>query len=274
MTAKEYLRIHQKSMYYYNEIKLIIDDLYEIRHDKGMTENYYERILQQDIRFDKYEDEHNEWTNLGKEYGWAGLIEPEYKPNDDEIDKDVAMNVREELIEVVREDKSFGHLFNLLSKDKDNFITQQEIETAICEQETEKVVAEENNTTDKIINTKETISFSKYLTCNDEMKPALLEYLKQTYAGKGGMGKHFAIMVCALEKAELLNDNIQTSKLYHSIKEIFGEVGGERGFIKYYAKNELSQELRRTNYTNKLTHSEIEEHTNRINKKVSELKSS
>ena len=272
MTAKEYLRIYQKSMYYYDEIKLIIDELYEMRHDQEKTQVYFERILQQDVRFNKYEDKHNEWMNLGKEYGWAGLIQPEYKPNDGEIDIYEVPNVRVELIEVVLKDKSFGHLFNLLSKD--NLITQQEIETAIRDQEIEKVIDENTITNKKSAKTSVAKSFSDYLTCDDEIKSVLLEYLKQTYAGKGGKGKHFAIMVCALEKAELINDNIQTSKLYYSINELFGEIGSKRDFEKYYSKNGLSTEMSKTYCTNKLKHSEITPHTNRINKKISELKSS
>ena len=270
MTAKEYLRTHQKAMDYYDDISMIINDLYEMRHDKRMTESYYERILQQDIRFDKYEDEYNEWKNLGKEHGYAGLVKPEYKSNDGEIDKEYASNIREELIEVVKEDNSFGYLFNLLSKDKDNFITQQEIETAIREQDVEKVIDKETVTTKKIVKKRETTPFSNYLNCTNEMKPALLEYLRQSYAGKGGRGKLFAIMVCALEKAGLITYT-DVSKLHCSLTEFFGDIGVKKGFEKYYTKSGIPS---KTYYTNRLKHSEIDEHTDNINKKISELKSS
>ena len=101
MRAKEYLRINQKAMYYFDEINAIINDLCEMRLDEEKTQIYFERILQQDIRFNQYEDERKEWINLGKEYGWAGLVEPEYESNDGEIDKDHVSHIREELMAVI-----------------------------------------------------------------------------------------------------------------------------------------------------------------------------
>ena len=117
-----------------------------------------------------------------------------------------------------------------------------------------------------------TTSFSELLTCEDEIKPALIEFLKQTFGGKSGKGRLFAIMACALEKTELINYTNYT-KLYTSITECFGDIGGLRGFQKYFT-SELTPIMKKTNYTNILKHSEIDEFTNRIEKKISELKSS
>jgi len=135
MRAKEYLRTNQRAICYFDEINRIIYDLYEMRRDKEMTKIYYERILQSDIRFSEYEDEQEEWTKLGREYGWDGLVEPEYQTIDGEIDKYDASYIREELLKVVQDDKSFGYLFHLLSNNQDNFPNQQVIEAAIREEE-------------------------------------------------------------------------------------------------------------------------------------------
>ena len=273
MKAKEYLRKYQKVMYHFDKISVIINDLYEMRHDKEKTQTYFERILQSDIRYMEKMEENEKWLEMVTIYGRMdpvrddGEIEyydSEFRYNEGEIDKYDAMNVREELIEVVRDDKSFGYLFHLLSKEKDNIPTQQEIE---------KAIAEESITIDKLVNISETISFSDYLTCDDEIKPVLLEYLKQTFAGKSGKGKHYAIMVCALEKMGLINYT-DYAKLHRSIIGLFGNIGDVRGFQKYISKEGLSPDARKEYYTNLLTHSKIDEHTHKINEKMSELKSS
>ena len=221
MTAKDYLRTYQKAMYFFDEISQIINELYEMRHEKEKIQIYFERILQQDIRFYKYEDEYKEWTNLGQKHGWAGLIEPEYKPNEGEIDKDSVSHIREGLLEVIREDISFGHLFNLLSKDKGNFITQQEIETAIRKEDEEEKIEE--------IKLK---PFSAYLVnTNEEAKKTIIEELKEILRGK--KGKNVAKVLCGMKEAGIIAYSDREKKsLYASMKVIFGNIGCDESINK------------------------------------------
>ena len=248
MTAKEYLKVYRNAMDYYDEISMVIDELYEMRHNKGMTENYFERILQQDIRFDRFEDEHKEWENLGGKYGWAGLVKPEYKPNDGEIDRYDAMNVRVELIEVIREDKSFGYLFNLLSKDKDNFITQQEIETAIREeQKTEKLTFK---------------PFFDYLIAdNEETKNTIIEELKKILRGK--KGKQVAKVLCGMKEAGVIAySDGEKKSLYASMKVIFGNIGSDESINKQMKNDWKNNE----NNEKGLTRSDVEPYVNLFKK--------
>ena len=257
--AKEFLRKYPNAIRKSNsdEITRVIYGLYEMRDNKRLTEKNYKRILSQDDRYEEWENEREEWVNHNKEYGYMqGYEEPEYKPG-----------FIEDLLEVIQGDISYGHLFNLLTNDK--LITQEEIGSAIRNQE-KTAIAEENITTGKCY--KETPPFEKLLNCDDGIKLGLIEFLKQTFVGKGEKGRLFAIMVCALEKEELITYTNKSS-LHRSITECFGNIGVKRGFEKYLNKK-ISLKLSETHYTSELLHIEIDEYANRISRKVSELKSS
>ena len=128
----------------------------------------------------------------------------------------------------------------------------------------------DNNLPDEI--DKKIMPFSELLTCDDEIKPALIEYLKRTFGRKGGKGKLFAIMICALEKAGMISYTDRDGiKLYNSIKENFGDIGGVRGFQSYIGREGLSKEANKVCYTNKLQHSEIDEYAENITKEVDEI---
>jgi hypothetical protein len=281
MTAKKYLETRKRAMPDFDLINMIISELYELRDDKEMTQIYFERILQSDKRYEEWKKEHEKWSDALAEYGQIGFeledgtveyIDTKFRLNDGEFGVTYAEIIREELLKVIRADKSFGHLFNLLSKDKDSFITQQEIETAIREQE--EALAEEAIPTGKTVNKSNKITpFENLLNGNEEIRSGLIEYLKQSFVGKGGKGKLFAIMVCALEKEGLITIT-DFAILYRSIVNTFGDIGTLRNFQKFLTKNELSTKLRETHYTNKLKHSEIDEHAYTIKIKKGELKSS
>ena len=228
MTAKEYLRKYQKAMYYFDEIDLILSELYEMRHNKEMTENYYERILQSDERYEEWENEYKKWSDALAENGGQigfqlidGTVEyvgTDFRLNDGEFGISYAKNIREELLKVIREDKSFGHLFNLLSKDKDNFITQQEIEKAIREEEkTEKLTLK---------------TFFDYLTAdNEEIKNIIIEKLKEILRGK--KGKQVAKVLCGMKEAGVIAySDGERKSLYASMKVIFGNIGSDESINK------------------------------------------
>lgn len=141
MNAKEYLRIYRKTIHhrYFDDVYRIIEDLYPLRTDKEATVNYYKLVLMSDMRFKEFEDEHKEWLNYFREFGGGGLEEPIYELNTGEIDKDDVLIVRETLLNVIREDESFGYLFYLLSKKQDDFPEQLKIERAIHKETIEEL---------------------------------------------------------------------------------------------------------------------------------------
>jgi len=138
MRAKEYLRINQRAMYYFDETNRVIRDLYDIRNDKEMTQDYFERILQSDIRYAEKMKENEVYKEYGQpmlefEDSKVDYYDATFRYNEYEVDKSRVEHVREELKKVIRDDKSFGYLFHLLSK-QDNFPTQHEIVEAILEE--------------------------------------------------------------------------------------------------------------------------------------------
>lgn len=133
MTAKEYLRSYKGSMYNFQEVCQIVGDLYKVRHDEEATEDYYDRILSSDIRYGKWEEEHQEWKGLHQKYG-ALDREPEYIRYKGEIDRYAASNIREELLKVVRADKSFEYITCLLLGQPSCEIDALEIERNIREE--------------------------------------------------------------------------------------------------------------------------------------------
>jgi hypothetical protein len=142
MRAKEYLSIYQNTICYFDEIKRVVGDLYNVRHDKDATENYYEHILTSDIRYTKWEGEYAEWEDLHSKYG-ALDREPKYIAYEGEIDRDIAFDFRLQLLKIVCRDKSFGHIFHLLASEQnrinkeiiiDCVPNQEEIDLAINEE--------------------------------------------------------------------------------------------------------------------------------------------
>jgi len=257
MTAKEYLTKYQKTMYCFDEINLIIDDLYEMRPNKGMIENYYERILRSDERYEEWENEYKKWSDALAEYGQKEFqlidgsieyIDNGFKLNDGEFSIYDAENIRVELLRVIQEDKSFGHLFNLLSKDKDNFITQQEIEKAILEEEkTEKLTRK---------------TFFDYLIAdNVEIKNAIIEKLKEILRGK--KGKQVAKVLCAMKEAGVIAySDGERKSLYASMKVIFGNIGSDESINKLLRADWKNNE----NHKEGLIRSDVEPYVNLFKK--------
>ena len=255
MTAKEYLRTHQKAMYCFDEISSIIHDLYPLRHDKEMTKNYYERILQSDIRHTEKMKENEKWSDGLAEYGQIWLpredgefeyYDAEFRYNNGEFSIDETENIREKLLKVIQEDKSFGHLFNLLSKDKDNFISQQEIEKAIREEDKEERIDELKSKT-----------FSAYLIPdNEKLKNKIIEKLKEILRGK--KGKNVAIVLRAMKESDVIAYSEGERKaLYESMRDIFGEIGTDTSINNYLTEQGLSKGKENEYITCKLTYSDI-----------------
>lgn len=111
MRAKEYIAANESSMKYPVEIKQIIGDLLPLRASKQQTVDYYNRKLIADIRRQGY--------LLGKDLydknNAMQQLEPEpFQMNEGEIQVEIAAALRDELFEVIKEDKTFGYLYFLL----------------------------------------------------------------------------------------------------------------------------------------------------------------
>ena len=117
-------------------------------------------------------------------------------------------------------------------------------------------------------NDKTVKQFSDYLTCNEEDKPLLIEYLINTFSGKGESGKLYAIMICALEKNNLIAYT-NVSNLHNSLRNMiaFSDIRGKRTLQDFLNKNLRSQNDVKY-YTNKLKNTEIEVYS----KGISEFK--
>ena len=216
MSAREYLRTHQKSMCYFEDVKRIVNELSEIRHDKKATEDYYERILTSDIRYNQYE----EWDSLRREYGGSGLVEPECEQYFDEIDKDYVSFVREELLKAVQDDNSFGYIVCLLSKEQKIEISQNKIETAIREDlVTELILANKRilELEQKIIQLREDI---------DNQKTNVIEKGQRNSdenESKGTMKVQTVVLLEILKKVNINKGNTDLTKIVPIISYLTGK---------------------------------------------------
>lgn len=111
MRAKEFIASNETSLKYPEEVKQIISDLLPLRSCKQKTVEYYNKKLVSDIRL--------QGCLLAKElYDKNNAMqadEPEgFLLGPDEIPVEKAGLVRDELFEVIKDDKTFGYLFFLL----------------------------------------------------------------------------------------------------------------------------------------------------------------
>jgi hypothetical protein len=127
MKAREYLETYQKLIFHFELISQIVEDLYRIRHDKEATDSYYKLLLIADIRY-------YEWGELGQKHGYTGLLVPNEFKHKEEIDRSIAEDIRSGLLEVVKNDRSFGYITYLLSKQAITQAIILEVEQALEEE--------------------------------------------------------------------------------------------------------------------------------------------
>ena len=215
MRAKEHLRNNQRTISNYSIIQQIIDDLYNIRHDLETTKEYYERILLPDIRYDEWVVKHAVWRELHKKYG-ASALEPELVTFEGEINKDDATNIREDLLKVVREDKSFGYIFHLLSGEQDNLPNQREIEKAIYEDIKEELTVAKK----RILELEKQLNESAKLPDTSGKNQLSSEQVED---GKRTMKVTTDVLIGILEKINVKkNDTVDATKISEFISYITG----------------------------------------------------
>lgn len=110
MRAKEYFNQHKHELKYAEVVGKIINDLLPLRKDSKATAAYMNQRLSADIRYQHY--------LLKKELFERGhALQPEqpvFEELEDDISKDISIEVRKELFCVIREDESFGYLYYIL----------------------------------------------------------------------------------------------------------------------------------------------------------------
>ena len=122
MRAKDYIKQNEHKIKYLSEIQTIINDLYPHRDDKDYTLEYVLTRLCADVRYNsKYGVKVTKINLLQKLFQKrVKTIEKEeinnnpFEYEENELNREIAFQVRYELLEVVREDKSFGYLFQIL----------------------------------------------------------------------------------------------------------------------------------------------------------------
>lgn len=111
MRAKEYIACSETSLKHPAEIRQIIDEMLPLRSSRQQTVDYYNRKLIADIRLQAclLQKELYEKNNAMQ------TAEPEeFQMKEGEIPVEIAASVRDELFDVIKEDKTFGYLYFLL----------------------------------------------------------------------------------------------------------------------------------------------------------------
>ena len=111
MRAKEYIAYNQATLKYPDEIRQIVNEMLPLRPSRQQTVDYYNRKLIADIRLQA--------CLLQKElYEKNNAMQPEapeeFQMREGEIPVEIAAAVRDELFDVIKDDKTFGYLYFLL----------------------------------------------------------------------------------------------------------------------------------------------------------------
>jgi len=111
MRAKEYIACSEASLKYPGQIKQIVAEMLPLRASRQQTVEYYNQKLIADIRLQAclLQKELYEKNNAMQ------TDQPEdFQLRDGEVPVEIAAAVRDELFEVIKEDKTFGYLYFLL----------------------------------------------------------------------------------------------------------------------------------------------------------------
>ena len=114
MRANEYIEINQSSIQYLDDIKRVIYDLRPLRKNKKGTDEYYNQILLSDCRQNIYKKDMQEFVLNKKNATNKSILEK----FEGEIPASIAQEFRNQLFEVIKDDKSFGYMFYQLAVEK------------------------------------------------------------------------------------------------------------------------------------------------------------
>jgi hypothetical protein len=109
MRAKDFIKTNL-CINHLDYINRIIDDLDPLRKNERETGDYFDRVLTADYRYEK-----------------SIIMQQSFIPNKGEIPKEYVVAVRKQLLEVIKDDKSFGYLYYFL-RSRQNRIDGNNIE--------------------------------------------------------------------------------------------------------------------------------------------------
>lgn len=114
MRAIEYLVNFKKHFPKYEELYRVIRELMPLRLDREKTEQYFDKYLSNDLHYERFYKDYKIWENEN------GMIEekPRYEEAPRSIYHEYAIGFRNNLIDIINTDESFGYLFYFLASDK------------------------------------------------------------------------------------------------------------------------------------------------------------
>lgn len=114
MRAIEYLVNLKKHFPKYEELYRVIRELMPLRLDREKTEQYFDKYLSNDLHYERFYKDYKIWENEN------GMIEekPRYEEAPRSIYHEYAIGFRNNLIDIINTDESFGYLFYFLASDK------------------------------------------------------------------------------------------------------------------------------------------------------------
>lgn len=110
MRAKEYIRDHRDALKHADEISAIIAELLPLRASKSATDEYFNNKLSADIRYQAFLFQKEMYAKGNA----MQQTEPTYIKYEGECPPESASEIRDELFECIKEDKSFGYLYFIL----------------------------------------------------------------------------------------------------------------------------------------------------------------
>lgn len=114
MRANEFLSLNGSRIRHYSHVQQVLHELAPLRSNRQATVDYFNQHLSADIRLKNYLLQKQLY-----EQGNAMQVEvPFFESLENEIPSNIAMTVRDELFEVIKEDASYGYLFYLLGTEQ------------------------------------------------------------------------------------------------------------------------------------------------------------
>ena len=110
MRASEYLSINGSCISHCSLVQEILHELAPLRADRQATVDYFNHRLSADIRLKNYLLQKQLYERGNAMQAQA----PIWESYENEIPSDIALTIRDELFEVIKEDASYGYMFYLL----------------------------------------------------------------------------------------------------------------------------------------------------------------
>lgn len=111
MRTKVYLDAYRNDIYYYNQVKKAVYDLYPLRLDKIQTLEYFNNYLYSDARYRALKKNTND-----------KFKDSDFKEFPDEVNRNIAYKVRIEILNVIADDDTFIFAHNIIAQGVNKYI--------------------------------------------------------------------------------------------------------------------------------------------------------